>query len=180
MIEVVRPIMMMLILLMPFPANNHNNPCRASPQVNMLNDRDSPTSFPQQNSLRTKVRWLMVPNRIVFHNQDSTTSLRVTDKPDLNEENEIRRDAREAILCLKSVVSGHVQPAAFKLALAINGAGDPVAAVDNTTPGRCSERFSSTTHFAEPFILRQGSITMVSLVVSKAITPQGTRDDSIS
>jgi hypothetical protein len=82
----------------------------------------------------------------VFHNQDSTTSLRVTDKPDLNEENEIRRDAREAILCLKSVVSGHVQPAAFKLALAINGAGDPVAAVDNTTPGRCSERFSSTTH----------------------------------
>lgn len=69
---------------------------------------------------------------------------RVHHKPDLDEENENRRDAnlREAGFVLKSVVSGHAQTAE----LAINDAGDSVAAVDNTTAGRCSECFSSSTH----------------------------------
>ncbi|KAG2031000.1 hypothetical protein BDR03DRAFT_143348 [Suillus americanus] len=68
----------------------------------------------------------------IAHGAESNDSAtRATDKPDLGEANEARRDAREAVSGLKSV-SGPVQA----VASSINVAGDPVtaSAVDNFTP----------------------------------------------
>jgi len=125
-------------------------------------------------------------------NQDSTTSLRVTDKPDLDEENEIRRDAREAGFVLESVVSGHAQAA--ELAIKPPPAVARNAFQVQLTCCQCDHSrgmkfrlaailiWSQLPCSADPFILRQGNIMMVSSLVSKVSSiPDDfdARDDSM-
>ncbi|KAG1792328.1 uncharacterized protein HD556DRAFT_1380511 [Suillus plorans] len=105
---------------------------------------------------------------------DFATSL--TDKPGLDEANEARRDAREAVSSLKSV-SGPVQTALS----GINDAGHLVAAVDHIIPllGNLSKFNSLVDTIAEIHPYAKAACGVLS-VVSKTITLQATRDDSIS